>query len=107
MNPSQVLHGDLHLDNVLSQGKGWVSVDPKGVMGEVEFEVASFDFIHDHEVFSPELLEDRIELFSTMGGFSAKRVLDWVFLRYTLSALWSIEDQGDPKRALQRALSLL
>src|SRR5665647_1430586 len=28
-----LLHGDLHRDNILSNGDGWVVIDPKGVIG--------------------------------------------------------------------------
>jgi streptomycin 6-kinase len=29
-----VLHGDLHHDNILRAGGGWLAIDPKGVIGE-------------------------------------------------------------------------
>jgi streptomycin 6-kinase len=28
-----LLHGDLHQDNILSQGDDWLVIDPKGVIG--------------------------------------------------------------------------
>ena len=37
-----LLHGDLHHYNVLSdERRGWLAVDPKGVAGEVEYEVGA------------------------------------------------------------------
>jgi len=28
-----LLHGDLHLDNILQDGEEWLAIDPKGVIG--------------------------------------------------------------------------
>jgi streptomycin 6-kinase len=32
----RLLHGDLHQENILSSGDGWVVIDPKGVMGATQ-----------------------------------------------------------------------
>ena len=49
-----LLHGDLHHDNVLFDSKrGWVAIDPKGVVGELEYEVGA---ILRNPVETPELL---------------------------------------------------
>lgn len=37
-----LLHGDLHKDNILLSERGWIAIDPKGVLGEREFETAAF-----------------------------------------------------------------
>lgn len=37
-----LLHGDLYPDNILSSQRGWLVIDPKGVIGEREFELAAF-----------------------------------------------------------------
>ncbi|MAP24643.1 MAG: hypothetical protein CMM87_03820 [Rickettsiales bacterium] len=31
-----VLHGDLHLDNILSHNNNWVAIDPKGSRGPIQ-----------------------------------------------------------------------
>lgn len=37
-----LLHGDLHHYNVLSDvRRGWLAIDPKGVIGEVEYEAGA------------------------------------------------------------------
>ena len=35
------LHGDLHHDNVLHSARGWLAIDPKGMVGERTYEVAN------------------------------------------------------------------
>src|SRR5688572_30279789 len=38
----RLLHGDLHHDNILfDTNRGWVAIDPKGVVGEREYEVGA------------------------------------------------------------------
>src|SRR5262249_46590382 len=38
----RLFHGDLHHDNVLSDAeRGWIVIDPKGVVGEVEYELGA------------------------------------------------------------------
>ena len=40
--PRRLLHGDLHHYNTLAdRTRGWIAVDPKGVVGELEFELAA------------------------------------------------------------------
>ena len=52
----RLLHGDLHHHNVLFDSqRGWVAVDPKGVVGEVEYEVGAA-LRNPYE--KPELLTD-------------------------------------------------
>lgn len=55
INKIIVLHGDLHHDNVLKQGNHWVAIDPKGIIGDPEFDAAAFDFIHESELDSRPL----------------------------------------------------
>lgn len=37
-----MLHSDLHHENILSSERGWLAIDPKGVLGKREFEVTAF-----------------------------------------------------------------
>lgn len=99
-----LLHGDLHLDNILRQNDGWIVIDPKGVIGEAEFEAAAFDFIHPIEMNNIEvksLFLQRATLLSLKSQLDLKRLTDWVFVRLVLSAVWAIEDDSDPSWALK------
>jgi streptomycin 6-kinase len=93
-----VLHGDLHHDNVLHSARGWLAIDPKGLMGERADEVANLlcnpqphgDIIHrpDRMVRLATLYAERLEL-------DAQRVLAFALAHAGLSAAWSLEDGRD------------
>ncbi len=96
----KLLHGDLHHDNILQYGNEWISIDPKGVVGEVEFEAAAFDFLTTSERSNnnnaSEIINKRIEHLAKISNLNLKRLMDWVYVRLILMAVWMIEDNGDP-----------
>jgi streptomycin 6-kinase len=96
------LHGDLHLDNILQQGNKWIAIDPKGIVGDPEFEIFAFDFIQ-----SEDRLDSIAELIANRSGLNAQRIKEWAFVRLVLSAAWSIEDKGDPSAAIRLAEKLM
>jgi len=102
-----VLHGDLHHDNVLKNENSWLTIDPKGIIGETAFEVAAFDFIHDSEITDTlevrELFLSRIKAVAAKSNVNAERLKNWVFVRLILSAVWYIEDNGDPGLVIRLA----
>lgn len=101
------LHGDLHHDNILKNGDTWLTIDPKGIVGEPEFEIAAFDFIHPtelgNEIEVKHLFESRIKRISEKSNLDAQRIKNWVFVRLVLSAVWHVEDNGDPSWAINLA----
>jgi streptomycin 6-kinase len=91
-----LLHGDLHHYNVLSDAKrGWLAIDPKGVVGEVEYEIGAV-FRNPFEApdlfTSPKTVESRVQRFARTLGVHDERVLRWAFAQAVLSAIWAIED---------------
>jgi len=94
-NPG-LLHGDLHHYNVLSdRARGWCAIDPKGVVGELEYEVGAalrnpFD---RPELFATlAIVERRLEQFGIVLGLDLGRARGWCFAQAVLSAIWSIGD---------------
>ena len=92
----RLLHGDLQHYNVLfDAGRGWVAVDPKGVVGELEYEIgAALRNPYDRpRLFAdPSIVRKRIERFVRELGLDAARVASWAFAQAVLSAIWSVED---------------
>jgi streptomycin 6-kinase len=92
-----LLHGDLHHYNILLDDEsGWLAIDPKGLLGEREFEIAQFLYNpipHFLSMPNPKkITEQRIDIFVEMLSLNRERVLGWGFAKAVLSAWWSIED---------------
>jgi streptomycin 6-kinase len=111
-NPA-LLHGDLHHYNVLSdRARGWCAIDPKGVVGELEYELAAAlrNPIDRPDLFATlDVAERRLEHFGIALGIDTSRARGWCFAQAVLSAIWSIEDGGsgaerDAVLALARTL---
>jgi streptomycin 6-kinase len=93
---TRLLHGDLHHYNILDGGtRGWVSIDPKGVIGEVEYELGAAlrNPVECPEILgNPATIEKRIDVMASRLGLDADRVLRWAYAQAVLSAIWLVED---------------
>lgn len=92
----RLLHGDLHHGNVLRDSeRGWLAIDPKGVVGELEYEIGAAlrNPIEQPEVFlQPQRIHARIDRFADRLQLDADRIRAWAFAQAVLSAVWLIED---------------
>ncbi|MGH9881632.1 MAG: aminoglycoside phosphotransferase family protein [Pyrinomonadaceae bacterium] len=93
---TMLLHGDLQHYNVLfDSARGWVSIDPKGVVGELEYEVGA---ILRNPVEQPDLLastttiERRLDILVKALSLDYARTISWSFAQAALPAIWEIED---------------
>ncbi len=95
-----LLHGDLHHYNILSREDGtWAVIDPKGVTGELAFEVGPYlgnpipNLIRQPNLV--EILRCRLRIFEGITGLDLHRLTAWSFCRTLLSAIWTIEEGDD------------
>jgi streptomycin 6-kinase len=94
-----LLHGDLHHGNILFNGEKWVAIDPKGVIGEIDYEVGAFIrnpiplLLEQHN--PTDIIKNRIKCFSQELGLDQQRVTAWAFVQAVLAAHWSAENQED------------
>lgn len=97
-----VLHGDVHHGNILDFGeRGWLAIDPKGLIGERCFDYANIFCNPDHETArAPGRLARQIEVVADAAGLERKRLLKWVLAWAGLSAAWHIGDGTPPETAL-------
>lgn len=104
LNP-RLLHGDLHHGNIVSTDVGsWIAIDPKGVIGEAEYEVIPFLMNHLPEERTEEIILRRIDLFVKALNLRKERVIAWGFCHAVLSAWWCLEDQVEgAEDAIHRA----
>lgn len=96
---SVLLHGDLHADNILSSPRGWLIIDPKGVVGEREFELGAYlrSPLYDFPEASSrkKLVASRIRQFAKELGFEREKILNWAVACAVISLLWFLEDEGE------------
>jgi streptomycin 6-kinase len=96
---TMLLHGDLQHYNVLFDNKrGWVAIDPKGVVGELEYELAALlrnPVELPHVFTNPVTTNRRLKILTTSLNLDHARAVRWSYALSILSAIWNIED-GHP-----------
>ena len=96
------LHGDIHHGNILDAGpRGWLAVDPKGLVGERGFDFANVFCNPDFGVAtSPGRLARQVEVIAEAACLDRHRLLAWITSWAALSASWHVEDGEKPDTAL-------
>jgi len=104
-----LLHGDLHHDNILKNGDGWLVIDPKGFIGDPAFEPAAYlcnpipELLQENHTpptprlrrTSAEIIENRINICSAELDIDYRRIADWLYAKSVLCWAWSLEDNLD------------
>ena len=80
-----LLHGDLHCDNIMVTEQGCVAIDPRGLIGELEYEATSFMIspiycLVETDNFK-EIIVHRIDRLSAELNFDRQRLQDWLFIK--------------------------
>jgi streptomycin 6-kinase len=99
------LHGDLHHDNVLDgSDRGWLAIDPKGLLGERGFDYANIVCNPDIETAAaPDVLRRRASIIASAADLDLTRYLTWVLAYAGLSASWTLSGGGEASPALLMA----
>lgn len=100
-----VLHGDLHHGNVLDGGpRGWLAIDPKGLLGERGFDFANILCNPDLlTATTPGRLARQVGVVAQAAQLDRARLLHWVLAYAGLSAAWDLAEGADPKIGLRVA----
>jgi streptomycin 6-kinase len=99
------LHGDIHHGNVLNFGsRGWLAIDPKGLIGERCFDYANIFCNPDIETAAaPGRLARQATVVAEAAHLERNRLLAWVVAWAGLSAAFLVEDGLLPEGALRMA----
>jgi streptomycin 6-kinase len=88
-SPQVPLHGDLQHDNILLSERGWLAIDPQGLIGDPAFEVANV-FRNpdgaDKLVTDPRRIAMLADVFSQRLGLQRKRMLGFAAAHAALCA---------------------
>lgn len=89
-----LLHGDLHHYNILKSGDGsWTAIDPKGLIGDREYDVIQFLLNMLRDDLHP-LIENRINILVEELNLDKQKILLWGFAHSVLANSWSLEDDN-------------
>ncbi len=108
-----LLHGDLHHENILlDQRRGWLAIDPKGVMGPHVMECGRFihNFIEDEIGVERvvdgsksqilEILDIRFGTFERMLPFPRRDIIAATFIDLVVANCWTLNDGDDASNGL-------
>lgn len=106
------LHGDLHHDNILRGPRGWLAIDPRGLIGDAAFDAANLLYnplARDDLCLAPEHLHRRAETYARALGRELPQILAYAYAYGCLSAAWHAEDGNavDEARGLAVAAKVL
>jgi len=100
-----VLHGDIHHRNILNFGsRGWLAIDPKGLIGERYFDYANIFCNPDHEMAKmPGRLSRQVRVVAKAAHLECHRLLAWIVAWAGLSAAFLVDDGLLPNAELAMA----
>lgn len=95
-SPAVVLHGDCHHYNILQSERGWLAIDPKGVIGPPEYEVGPLllnpwgDLAARPE--APAVSWRRLEILAEHLRLERWKLWAWAVCHSLLSAWWDLNE---------------
>ncbi|MYL63243.1 hydrogenase expression protein HypB [Bacillus hwajinpoensis] len=98
----KLLHGDFHHYNVLaSEDTDWVAIDPKGLLGETEYDLIQFllNKLPEKDVY--EVTQKRVDIFTKDLNLDKERLLLWGYCHTVLATSWTVEGDNYDKRFYQ------
>lgn len=100
-----LLHGDLHHYNILKTGSdSWAAIDPKGLIGDREYDVIQFLLNRLPTENWSTVIEKRIAFLTEELDLDRQRIYSWGFAHSVLATCWSIEDHGNYDEAFYQAI---
>ncbi|MGI8468469.1 MAG: aminoglycoside phosphotransferase family protein, partial [Pyrinomonadaceae bacterium] len=95
-----LIHGDLHHENILSATREpFLAIDPKGIVGDISYEISVF--LNNHlwwlasEPNLREKLNDAVRQFSQAFEIEQAHLRQWAFAQIVLSAWWTFDENGE------------
>jgi len=100
MSDQVLLHADLHHYNILRHRDQWIAIDPKGVIGEREFEIGAFLRNPLNVVEGPRESREiakNLDQIVEVTCFDRQKVLSWCIIQAVLCVCWYKDDNLEVK----------
>ncbi len=96
---ARLIHGDFHHHNVLLSERGWLAIDPKGVIGPVGYEIGPLmlnPWIKPMDGSRFEVrTKRRVDIIHERLGRAREVIIEWALAHAVLSAWWDFQDAMD------------
>lgn len=94
-----LIHGDFHHENILSATRErFLVIDPKGIIGQIGYEISVFLNNHVWILANDENLQNHldfaVEKFGEAFEISPNNLRKWAYAQAVLSAWWTFEENG-------------
>ncbi len=102
------LHGDLHHDNIIEGPRGWLAIDPKGVLGDPAFDAANMLYNpleRDDLCLDPKRITHMAGVFARVLHVEPRHILDHAIAYGCLSAAWHAADGNAKDEARELAIA--
>ena len=101
---SVLLHGDLHHTNILRHQGDWIVIDPKGILGDLHFDVIAYLLNFPTRQGDAEtVLSRRMAMLAERLGLQQERIAMWGVAKGILDACWALEEGSDWQSGLHTA----
>lgn len=89
-----LLHGDFHLDNILSSGRApWLAIDPLPMVGDPAYDAVQYLLFRKGDLTDPHREWDSVVTrFADRLGVDVQRVKAWTFARLVSDAVAAIRE---------------
>lgn len=92
----RLLHGDFHHYNVLASGDGaWTAIDPKGLIGDIEYDLIQYMLNKLPNKGAYEAIEKRVNIFTEELNLDKERLLLWGYCHTVLATSWSVDEDNN------------
>lgn len=103
----RVLHGDIHHRNIRQSERGWLALDPKGLVGERTYDLANTlvnPYPYTELVHNEKRLLTNAKILADELALDFLRVLAFIYAYSCLSAAWSLAPGEDETGAANWAI---
>ena len=94
----KLIHGDFHHFNILLSERGWLAIDPKGVIGPAGYEIGPlminpWGSLSDGVSFKAQT-KRRMSILSERVGWERESIINWATAHAVLSTWWDTQPDG-------------